>query len=140
MKKTETIKPIIAFKRPESLKGAVEFDLPDGTTAKLACEFEYRTRTEFGKLWDEISASASDVAKPAAKEGEEPQAVTFAGMMDRSNEVNAENTLRYVKAWPADMPALSKETLKQLFDEVPTAQGAFFGAYRALCLQGYVGN
>lgn len=146
---TQTIKPIIAFKRPEVLKGTVEFPLPDGTTAKLACEFDYRTRKEFGKLWDEINASSHELAKPkvAKPKGkgkaadEAPAAAfTFEAMMDRANEMNADNTLRYLKKWPDDLPELSKEALMQLFDEAPASQTAFFAAYRNLCTTGFAGN
>lgn len=146
---TQTISPIIAFKRPDVLKGTVEFPLPDGTSAKLACEFEYRTRKEFGKLWDEIAASATDVAKPKKSrkskgsdevEDSSPVTFTFESMMERANELNAENTLRYLKKWPEDLPPLSKKTLVQLFDEAPAAQAAFFTAYRNICTTGFEGN
>lgn len=145
---TDTIQPTILFKRPEVLKGTVEFPLPDGTSAKLACEFEYRTRKEFGKLWDEISASATELAKPKksrkSKRSDEvedsPVAFTFESMMERATELNAENTLRYLKKWPEDLPPLGKTTLMQLFDEAPASQTAFFNAYRSICTTGFEGN
>ncbi len=145
---SNTIKPTILFKRPEFIEAVVIFPLPDGTEAKLACKFQYRTRKEFGALWDEISASANDLAKPkprAKSKGKEvePEALdvfTYEGMIQRGTELNAENSLKYLKGWPEELPKLTKEALMQLFDEVASANGAFWNTYSRLCAGGVSGN
>src|SRR5574337_1888216 len=98
---TNTIQPTILFKRPETITGTVEFPLPDGTAAKLACTFKYRTKKEFGALWDEIAnTTLEDVKKPAkskAKKGEaeEKESFSFEVLMGLGDAANAENTMRY---------------------------------------------
>lgn len=143
---TDTIQPTILFKRPETITGTVEFPLPDGTAAKLACTFQYRTKKEFGALWDEIAnATLEDVKKPAksnAKKGEaeKKEAFSFEALMGQGDAVNAKNTLRYLVAWPDEMPALNAENLMAIFNEAPASAGAFWNAYRALCTTGTTGN
>lgn len=143
---SETIKPTILFKRPETIDAVVEFPLPDGTTAKLACKFKYRTRKEFGALWDEIAKTFTDAAKTAdeAKAGADAESpkeeVSIEAIFDRGNETAAKNTLRYLAAWPADLPPLTEANLEQLFDEAPASSNAIWNAYRNLCTTGVAGN
>lgn len=161
---TQNIKPTILFKRPEFIEAPVEFQLPDGTQAKLVCKFKYRTRKEFGALWDEIqkrqiaattSAKADrSGATPAAKGGKRASAnveaketpvteegqFSFESLFARGDETNAENALLYLHAWPEGLPSLSKESLVQVFDEAPAAAPAFWNTYRTLCTTGILGN
>lgn len=158
---TNTIKPTILFKRPETIAGTVKFPLPDGTEAKLACQFKYRTRKEFGALWDEIAqasltaaseaAGAPKPAKSRAAKGKAaaptpvataptPAEFTFEGMMANGDEANAKNALRYLVNWPEELPALNVENLIQIFDEAPAAAPAFWNTYRNLCTTGVAGN
>ena len=124
----------ILGKRPETISDTIEFPLPDGTTAKVPCDFKYRTRKEFGQLWDQISAGAGEAVKV---DGEK---FTFEGMFARGDAVNAENALEYLASWPDTMPALTKETLIELFDQAPAAPAAFWNGYRDLCTKGRLGN
>lgn len=143
---SETIKPTILFKRPETIDAVVEFPLPDGTTAKLACKFKYRTKKEFGALWDEIVKTLTDAAKTEgeskAEEANESvkETVSIEAIFDRGNETAAKNTLRYLAAWPADLPPLTEANLEQLFDEAPASSNAIWNAYRNLCTTGVAGN
>ena len=139
---SEIIKPTILFKRPETIDGIVEFPLPDGTTAKLACKFTYRTRKEFGALWDELSKGPQDDgdAKAAEHTDSAKEARSFESIFNRGNATMAKSTLRYLAAWPSELPPLTAESLEQLFDEAPAANNAFWNAYRSLCTTGVVGN
>ncbi|WP_416820234.1 phage tail assembly chaperone [Delftia tsuruhatensis] len=142
-KKADKAAPFILGKRPETISGTIEFPLPDGTSAKLECKFKYRTRKEFGVLWDEIAGATLALATAqqdtAKKEGEEAK-FSFAGMFERGDAVNAENVLKYLAAWNEEFPALSKETLIELFDQAPAAPAALWDAYRSLCTTGRLGN
>lgn len=126
--------PFILGKRPESIAGTIEFPLPDGTEAKIPCEFKYRTRKEFGELWDKI---AEGIAGGVQVEGEK---FTFAGMFERGAAANADNVLEYLISWPDTMPALSRETLIAVFDQAPASAQAFWDGYRQLCTTGRLGN
>lgn len=129
-----TIKPTILFKRPEFVEETVKFPLPDGTEAVIKCKFKYMTRKEFGALWDKVSQSSQDLAKPV-----EGEAITYECLFDKGNVVNAANTLEYLLGWDVEQP-MNADTLEQLFDEVVVASVAFWDAFRSRTLQGRSGN
>ena len=147
-KKTDKPAAFVFGKRPETISGTVEFPLPDGTSAKLDCKFKYRTRKEFGALWDEIAGASLAVGAPqpdaskdeADKDAEDAPKFTFAGMFERGDEANADNALKYLAAWNEEHPALTKDTLTELFDQAPAAPAAIWNAYRQLCTTGRLGN
>ena len=153
---TDTIQPTILFKRPETIDGTVEFPLPDGTTAKLACTFKYRTKKEFGALWDEIAKTTienaendgADEAKSKVKtkpKKEEPsdaakEEFSFEALFGRGDKAIAKNTMRYLASWPSHLPELGEASLMQVFNEAPASAAAFWDTYRSLCTRGMVGN
>lgn len=121
--------------RPEFIEGVVKFPLPDGTEADVKTKFAYRTRKEFGALWDEIAASGQELAKP-----EEGEVITYEGMMGKGNASNAKNAIKYILGWEGVPVELSAQSLEQLFDEAPAAANAFWEAYRTVILSGRLGN
>lgn len=125
--------PFILGKRPESISGTIEFPLPDGTEAKIPCEFKYRTRKEFGELWDKITEGGADIQADGEK-------FSFAGVFERGAAANADNVLEYLIGWPDTMPPLTKETLMAVFDQAPASTQAFWDGYRQLCTTGRLGN
>lgn len=126
--------PFILGKRPESISGTVEFPLPDGTEAKIPCQFKYRTRKEFGELWDKINEAAGG---GIPIDGEK---FSLAGMFERGAAANADNALEYLVSWPDTMPPLNKESLIAVFDQAPASLQAFWDGYRQLCTTGRLGN
>ena len=136
MSKTEKKAPpaFILGKRPEFIAAEVKFPLPDGTEAVVKAQFAYRTRTEFGALWDQVAQAGQGLINPA-----EGEAITYEGMMGRGNEANAKNALLYLKGWDAPVD-LTEANLVQLFDEAPAASAAFWEAYRTAVLMGRSGN
>lgn len=158
---TQTIKPTILFKRPDSIPGTVEFLLPTGETAKLACQFKYRTRPEYGAFVDEIAAQTvekakaqfqpdeakTDAAKPRTRakakanaDAAEAPAFSLEALLKTGDESNADSVLKYLVSWPEQLPPLNKENLMQVFGEAPAAAGAFWETYRNLCTVGRMGN
>lgn len=142
--KVHTPAPFIFGKRPETIASPVEFPLPDGSTAKLDCIFRYRTRKEFGVLWDEIAGDTLKLAtaqqdSAVKKEGDAPQ-FTFAGMFERGDAANADNVLKYLVGWNKEHPEMNKSTLIELFDQAPAAPAALWDAYRQICTTGRLGN
>lgn len=127
--------PFIFGKRPESIECVVKFPLPDGTEAEVKTKFAYRTRKEFGALWDDVSASGQEMAKPV-----EGEAFTYENMMGRGNALTAKNAMKYISGWEGVPVELSEANLEQLFDEAPAAANAFWDAYRTAILQGRLGN
>lgn len=133
-KKTQPAAFILG-KRPEFLLSTVKFPLPDGTEAAVEVKFTYRTRTEFGALWDEVAASGQTLAAPV-----EGEAVTYAGLMGKGNAANAKNTMQFLASWEGVPVDLNEANLEQLFDEAPAASPAFWEAYRSAVLSGRLGN
>lgn len=118
-------------KRPETITSAVKFTSVTGAQVDIECQFKYRTRKEFSKLWDEVS---EPVTGNAADED-----FSFAGLADKGLKVNAERTLQYLVGWPLELE-LNVESIIQLFDEEPDAPGAFWDAYRLALTKGRQGN
>lgn len=137
MSKTEKKAPpaFIFGQRPKHIEDTVKFPLPDGTQAEVKVQFAYRTRKEFGALWDEIAASGQELAKPV-----EGETITYEGLMGKGNETNAKNALKYIKGWEGVPVELSAASLEQLFDEAPAASPAFWEGYRNAVLTGRLGN
>ena len=134
-KKTQPA-PFILGKRPEHIAATVKFPLPDGAEAEISVKFAYRTRTEFGALWDEIAASGQSLVSP----GSPDETITYEGLMGKGNASNAQNTLKYLVSWEGVPVELNAKNLEQLFDEAPAASSAFWDTYRAAVLAGRVGN
>jgi len=118
--------------RPETITAPVSFVRVTGEVAEMDCKFKYRTRREFGELWDEVSNA--NVPQPA--DGEK---FSFASLADRGLEFSAERTLKYLVGWGVEIE-LNKAALVQLFDEEPNAAAAFWDAYRAALVDGRVKN
>ena len=118
--------------RPETITAPVSFVRVTGEVAEMDCKFKYRTRREFGELWDEVSNA--NVPPPA--DGEK---FSFANLADRGLEFSAERTLKYLVGWGVEIE-LNKAALVQLFDEEPNAAAAFWDAYRAALVDGRVKN
>lgn len=118
--------------RPETITAPVSFVRVTGEVAEMDCKFKYRTRREFGELWDEVSNA--NVPQPA--DGEK---FSFANLADRGLEFSAERTLKYLVGWGVEIE-LNKAALVQLFDEEPNAAAAFWDAYRAALVDGRVKN
>ena len=117
--------------RPETVTAAVKFTSVTGAEVDIECQFKYRTRKEFSKLWDEV-------AEPVMGNATDPD-FSYAGLADKGLKVNAERTLQYLTGWPLELE-LNAENIIQLFDEEPDAPGAFWDAYRLALTKGRQGN
>ena len=116
--------------RPDTITADVSFVRVTGEVHEMVCQFKYRTRREFGELWDKVS----DAKIPQPANGEK---FSFAGLADSGLEFSVERTLQYLVGWDLDIE-LDKASLLQLFDEEPNAAAAFWDAYRAALVDGRV--
>ncbi len=142
--KTEKPAAFVFGKRPETISGKVEFPLPDGSMATLNCTFRYRTRKEFGELWDDVANTAVRLAteqqEQSAKSDGDASKFTYAYLYERGDAANAENAMKYLMSWGDENPPVTKESLNELFDQAPGASAALWDAYRSLCTTGRLGN
>lgn len=118
--------------RPDTITAPVSFVRITGAVFEMDCQFKYRTRKEFGALWDEVS----DAQAPQPVDGEK---FSFASLADRGLDFTVERTLKYLSGWGLDIE-LDKASLRQLCDEEPNAAPAFWEAYRAALVDGRVKN
>lgn len=118
---------------PKTFKKVVKFPMLDGTEGQIACDFKYRTRTEFGLFIDEIIAAAG-----AKKQGDDAE-FSMAELMDRTAGSNADYVLQVLDAWNLD-EELNKTNVQQLADEIPAAVNAIMETYRVAITEGRLGN
>ena len=124
---------IVLGKRPETITAIVNIPLVSGEKAKVSCQFKYRTRQEFAKFLDENAEAKPDV-------GTDGEKITFESLAVKGMASNAARALEFLKGWNLDDIELTQDNLAQLFNEEPAAGSALWGAYRAACTEGYLGN
>lgn len=123
---------VILGKRPESFKRVVTFKTLDDTELQIACDFKYRTKTEFGAFVDGILADAG-------VKREEGQEFSMSSLMEKTVDKNADYLLEVLKGWDLDVD-LVEDSARQLCDELPAAASAIMEAYSLACREGRLGN
>lgn len=119
--------------RPVTVESDVKFKSVTGIDVDITCQFKYRDRKEFAELWDSLMGQKSTLVP------ERPEDFTFKALADRDIKGHAEQVLEYLTGWPLDLP-MNKDSLEQMFTEEPKAAGAFWEAYRRVCIEGPAGN
>jgi hypothetical protein len=138
---------IVLGKRPESFKHTVKFPLLDGTEGSIEITYKYRTRTEFGEFLDQwmeegrLRVEAQQKAEQEARaEGDKPaDADATRALQVKIAESNADYILRIAEGWNLDVP-FSRDSVKQLSDELPAAANGIMNNYRAAIIEGRLGN
>lgn len=120
--------------RPKSFKRKVEFAMLDGTVGVIEVEFKYRTRTEFGRMIDELL----ETAKASTDAPADVKAEMFE-LMSRTTEANADYVLQIAQGWNLD-EEFNRENIQQLGDEIPAAVAAIMADYRSAVTEGRLGN
>lgn len=129
--------------RPKTFKPfPVKFTMPDGAEGQIKATFKYFTKTESGKMFDEMIAAAKANAKTEEEKAEVEAAeaeFSLEAIMQKTRDQNADYISRVMDSWDLD-EELSKENLQQLDDEVPAASIALMNAFREAAQQGRLGN
>ena len=123
---------IVLGKRPKSFKRTVTFPMIDGTQGSIECEFKYRTKREYGEFIDRMTRS-DKAAEPTQDQS------GLQDLLTKTVEINADYLLDVLEGWNLDVK-LSRETLQQLADELPAAAHAVMAEYRAVIVEGRLGN
>ncbi|KIF80776.1 phage tail assembly chaperone [Noviherbaspirillum autotrophicum] len=111
-------------KRPGAFKKTVHIPLCDGGTDEIEFVFKYRTRTEYGKLMDELAAKPSQ-EDGAATPKEKWSLEKFIG---KSVEEDADFILMLAEGWDLS-DEFSRESLISLVDMHAGATDAIHKAY-----------
>lgn len=119
--------------RPKTFKRMVKFPMLDGTEGAIEMIYTYRTRTEYGKMIDEI-IKASGAATPPG------DSFSMEAMMSANSESAADHIMKAAEGWNLEDQAFSRENVTQLADEIPAAAAAIIEGYRIGCTEGRSGN
>lgn len=117
--------------RPESFKRIVKFALLDGSEGLIEIDYIYRTRSEFGRLVDELF--------DAGQQATQDEKFSLASVMSRTSATNADYILKIARGWNLDEP-FERSALEQLSDEIPAAVAAIMEQYRIAITEGRLGN
>lgn len=121
--------------RPKTFKSFdVKVTMPDGEEGIIPVTFKYRTKSEFGKWMDEaIAIGKDDVKSQPADE------FSWEKFYEMNTDAAVDQVLSAVDSWGLDIP-LSRDSLKQMGDEMPAAISAMLAAYGGACRDGRLGN
>lgn len=120
--------------RPKTFAPTVlTVQLPEGGEGQLPVTYKYFTKTESGKMFDELIAAAK---KKDAKVSDE---FSLEAVMSKTRDQNADYMLRVLDSWGLD-EKLTIESLRQLDDEMPAAAIAIMEGFRNAAQQGRLGN
>lgn len=122
--------------RPKTFKPTtLTVQLPEGGEGKLPVTYKYFTKTESGKMFDELIAAAKE------KDGTVDDSPEFSleAVMSKTRDQNAEYMLRVLDSWGLD-EELTLASLQQLDDEMPAAAIAIMEGFRDAAQRGRLGN
>lgn len=125
-------------KRPKTFKPVtLTVPLPEGGEGNIEVTYKYFTKTESGKMFDELIAAAKE--KESAAPAADPVEFSLEAIMSKTCDQNAAYMLRVLDSWSLDVP-LSLESLQQLDDEMPAASVAIMNNFRSAAQHGKLGN
>lgn len=125
--------------RPKNFKTIVKVPMLDGTEGELEISYVYRTRAEFGKMIDSMVSDAKELAAMAEEEETEVKEFSLSDALDKSKDANIDYVMKIADGWNLDIE-FSRESLAQLFDELPAALMVIMNTYRNAITEGRVGN
>lgn len=128
--------------RPKNFKTIVKVQMLDGTEGEIEMVFIYRTRKEFGNMIDEMVSDAKALEEMTAEiESENPEQTEFSLVeaMKKSQDANIDYVMKIAEGWNLDID-FSRESMAELFNELPMALSAIMNAYRNAVTDGRVGN
>lgn len=124
--------------RPQTFKPCnLTVQMPDGTDGTISVTFKYFTKTESGKMFDELIAAAKE--KDTTIAGTDSAEFSLETIMSKTREQNAAYMLRVINSWGLDEP-LNIESLQQLDDELPAVSARIMEAFREAAHSGKLGN
>lgn len=124
--------------RPKTFKPVtLTAPMPDGSEGKMPVTFKYFTKTESGKMFDELIAAAK--LKDATVVGADSPEFSLETIMSKTREQNAAYMLRVLDSWGIDEP-LNIDSLQQLDDELPAVAARIMEAFREAAHSGKLGN
>lgn len=122
--------------RPKNFKTVVTIPMLEGGEGTIEVSYVYRTRTEFGKMIDDLMDDAQVVPSGS---GEDAQKFSLAEALEKTKDTNADYILKVADGWNLDVE-FSRASVAQLCDELPAAAMAIMNTYRNAITEGKLGN
>ena len=118
---------------PKNFPGTIKFKDLNGVAQEFEVTFNFRTRKEFGALFDEMTAAAKG---RGLKDKED---LSMSEIMDATTGDNGQYLLKAISSWELE-DDLNEANAERLSNEFPAAANAIMEAYRSACLDGRLGN
>jgi hypothetical protein len=128
---------------PKTFEHTIEVEMLDGSLGSIGVTYQYRTRSEYAKLLDEIQARqepeppAPPADAPADGEAAPRPRVDMDGMIMR---VQADLIGRICTDWDMDDVPFSAEAVRELCDQFPAVAARIIGDYGRALTEGRLGN
>ena len=121
--------------RPKTFKTFdVKVTMPDGEEGVIPVTYKYRTKSEFGKWLDAALAAGKKAGEKAT-----PEEFSWEKFYEQNIDTASDQLISAVDSWGLDVP-LSRDSLRQMGDEIPGAITAMLSAYGEACREGRLGN
>lgn len=128
--------------RPKNFKTIVKVPMLDGTEGEIEISYIYRTRAEFGKMIDEMVSDAKtldEITTEVEAESTEPKEFSLSDALKKSRDANVDYVMKIADGWNLDIE-FTRDSLSQLFDELPASLMSIMNTYRNAITEGRVGN
>ena len=122
--------------RPKNFKHKISIPLHEGGEGTMTVSFIYRTRTEYGAF---IDCLLTDAGVELSGSSDEQVAFSLREAITKTRDKNADYILQIIDGWNLDSE-LSRASLVQLCDELPSAAMAIMNGYAAAITEGRLGN
>lgn len=120
---------------PKTFSRNIKFEVLDGSKENFDVTFHYRTRKEFGVMFDEMASAA----KARGLKDKNKDDLTMTEVMEATTGENSKYLLKTLAGWELEQE-MNEENVERLSNEYPAAANAIMEAYRTACLEGRSGN
>ena len=120
---------------PKTINAKIKFKNLEGVEVDFSVTFNWRNQRQFGELFDEMTAAAKE--RGILQKTKED--VSMAEVMDANVGNNGKYLMRVLAAWDLE-PELNEENAEILANDWPAAAREIMETYRAICLEGRLGN
>lgn len=120
---------------PKTIDAKIKFKTLEGVDVNFSVTFNWRNQRQFGELFDEMASAVKE--RGALQKGKED--ISMAEVMDANVGGNGKYLLRVLAAWDLESE-LNEENAEMLANDWPAAAKEIMETYRAICLEGRLGN
>lgn len=131
---------------PKFFQHTIEVDMLDGSLGSIGVTYQYRTRSEYARLLDEIQAQQAPEPPASAVDapiGADALPVPPAARVDMDGmimRVQADIISRICTGWDMEDVPFSADAVRELCDQFPAVAARIIGDYGRALTEGRLGN